>query len=91
MKCLFPIPEKCLGHLKMGAETGIGYHVVSVTLQDGRTFDQVVVSEGCIIEVRGFKGIPFSPEDVAEVNVTHKLWNFRDGSDSRVKVRAASS
>jgi hypothetical protein len=93
MKCLFPIPERCLGHLKKGPETGIGYHVVSVTLQDGQTFDQVVVSEGCIIEVRGHQGIPFSPDDVTDVNVTHKRWNFRDNSDSRtkVKVRAAGA
>jgi hypothetical protein len=89
MKCLFPIPEKCLSLLNEGAETGIGYRVVSVTLYDGRTFDQVVVSEGCIIEVRGYKGIPFSMDELAEVRLTHKKWNFRDGSDSRAKVRAA--
>jgi hypothetical protein len=60
-----------------------------VTLQDGRVFDQVVVSEGCIIEVRGHEGIPFSTDEVVGVSLTHKKWNFRDSSDSRVKVRAA--
>ena len=53
MKCLFPIPEACLDHLKRGVETGIGYQVVSVELKDGRCFDQAVVSECCIIEVPG--------------------------------------
>jgi hypothetical protein len=91
MKCLFPIPEKCLDHLKLGPETGIGYQVVSVKLQDGRNFDQVVVSEGCIIEVRGFRGIPFSTDEVVDVSVTHKRWNFRESSGSRVKVRAAGA
>jgi hypothetical protein len=89
MKCLFPVPEKCLDHLNNGAETGIGYKVVSLRLHDGRFFDQVLVSEGCIIEVRGHHEIPFAADDVAEINVTHKKWNFRDSSDSRVKVRAA--
>jgi hypothetical protein len=53
MKCLFPIPEGCLDYLNQERETGIGYKIVSVELKDGRRFDdQVVVSEGCVIEVR---------------------------------------
>lgn len=91
MKCLFPIPEKCLDQLKRGPETGIGYHIISVELEDGRRFDQVVASEGCIIQVRGYKEIPFVPEEVVSVSVSHKHWNFRDASDSRVKVRAAGA
>jgi hypothetical protein len=91
MKCLFPIPEACLDHLKRGPETGIGYQVVSVELKDGRCFDQVVVSECCIIEVRGYAEIPFTPEEVATVSINHKRWNFRDGSDARSKSRAATA
>jgi len=37
-------------------------------LKDGRLFDQVVASEGRIIDVRGYKEIPFVPDDVALVN-----------------------
>lgn len=90
-KYLYPLPQACLDHLKGHRETGIGYQVISIHLSDGRHFDQVVVSEGCIIEVRGFKEIPFTPEDVAFVSVNHKRWNFRDGSDARVKCRAATA
>jgi len=89
MKCLYPIPQDCLDDLKRGGETGIGYQVISVELKDGRCFDQVVASEGCIIEVRGYEEIPFAPEELASVIVNHKLWNFRDGSDSRRNARAA--
>lgn len=89
MKCLFPVPEECLSHLKQAEETGGGYQIVSVELKDGRRFDQAVVSEGCIVEVRGHNEIPFSPGEVASVSVNHKLWNFRGGSDSRLKARAA--
>jgi hypothetical protein len=91
MRCLFPIPEACLDQLKRSAETGIGYQIVSVELKDGRCFDQVVVSEFCIIEVRGYAEIPFAPEDVASISVNHKRWNFRDGSDARIKCRAATA
>jgi hypothetical protein len=46
---------------------GIAYQIVSAELRDGRSFDQDVTSEGCIIEVRGYKEIPFGPDDVASV------------------------
>jgi hypothetical protein len=91
MKCLFPIPKGCRDNLNQEKETGIGYKIVSVNLKDGRRFDQVVVSECCIIEVRGYKEIPFAPDDVAVVIVNHKRWNFRDVSDARVKSRAAAA
>ena len=91
MKCLFPVPQECLAHLRQSAETGVGYHIVSVELKDGTRFDQAVVSEGCIIEVRGYSEIPFSPGEVATVSVNHKVWNFRDASDARLKARAASA
>lgn len=88
MKRLVPIPSGFAEALKHAGETGIGYQVVSVELRDGRLFDQVVASESCIIEVRGFKEIPFAPEEVASVSVNHKRWNFRDQSDVRTRNRA---
>lgn len=91
MKNVVPIPRGFVDQLKQASETGIGYQVVSVELKDGRRFEQVATSEGCIIEVRGFKEIPFTPEDVASVNLNHKRWNFRNGSDVRVKTRAATA
>jgi hypothetical protein len=91
MKRIVPIPHGFVDHLKRAGETGIGYQVVSVELLDGRKFDQVVTSEGCIIEVRGYKEIPFTPEEVASVNVNHKHWNFRSSSGVRAKARAATA
>jgi hypothetical protein len=91
MKRLVPIPSGCVDHLKRAGETGIGYQVVSVELRDGRYFEQVVASEGCFIEVRGYQEIPFSPDDVASVSINHKRWNFRDASDARSKSRAATA
>ena len=77
--------------MKRSGETGIGYQVVSVELKDGTCFDQVVASEGCIIEVRGYEGIPFGPEEIESVIVNHKRWNFREASDMRIKCRAATT
>ena len=91
MKRLVPIPCGCAEHLKSAEETGIGYQVVSVQLKDEKIFEQVVISEGCIIEVRGYKEIPFSADDVVSASVNHKRWNFRDQSDTRAKSRAATA
>jgi hypothetical protein len=91
MKCLVQIPTRFVDHLNQNNETGIGYQVVSVALKDGRSFDQVATSEGCVIEVRGYKEIPFAAEDIASVSVNHKRWNFRDGSDARSKCRAVTA
>ena len=91
MKCLYPIPKACLDDLKRGGETGIGYQVVCVELKDRRCFDQVVASEGCIIEGRGYEEIPFAPEELESVIVNDKRWNFREGSDMRIKCRAATA
>jgi hypothetical protein len=91
MKSLVPIPKGLIDQLRRAGETGIGYQVVSVELRDGRAFDQVVTSEGCIIEVRGFKEIPFAPEEVTAVHVNHKRWNFRGGSEVRPKARTATA
>jgi hypothetical protein len=91
MKRLVPIPCGCAEHLKSTKETGIGYQVVSLELKDGSVFEQVVISEGCIIEVRGYKEIPFTHDDVVSVHLNHKHWNFRAPSDVRVKSRAATA
>jgi len=91
MKRLVPIPCGCAEHLKNAEETGIGYQVVSVRLKDERLFEQVVISEGCIIEVRGYKEIPFTPDEGVSVSLTHKHWNFRDQSDTRAKSKAATA
>jgi hypothetical protein len=82
MKCLTPIPSSSAIELKRDEETGFGYQVVSVTLKNGRHFEQAVASEGCIIKVRGYEDVPFSSDEVEAVTVNHRRWNFR-GLDAR--------
>jgi len=91
MKRLTPVPPDSVAELKRNAETGIGYQVVSVTLKDGRCFDQAIASEGCIIQVRGYEDVPFAPSEVAQVRVNHQHWNFRAWSDARQQSRAAAA
>jgi hypothetical protein len=83
MKCVVSLPPESQKLLKSQKNTGPGYQVVEIQLKDGRWFDQVVASEGCIIAVRGHQELPFRSEDVASVCVNHKHWNFKKWSDAR--------
>lgn len=38
-------------------------------LKDGRFFEQAVASEGCIIQVKGLRDIPFTEAEVESVEV----------------------
>ena len=94
MKCLVPLPPETADRLKREKETGFGYQVVSVQLKDGRNFEQVAVSEGCIIAVRDHSEVPFRFDEVATVTVNHKRWNFRKWSDRNrreLRVRGAAA
>jgi hypothetical protein len=78
MKRLIHIPLEFSTRVQGQKETGMGYHVVSVTLKSGKHFDQVVTSQGCVIQVRGHNEVPFTHDEVANVDVNHKQWNFRE-------------
>jgi hypothetical protein len=92
MKCVVSLPPDSLNGLKNEKQTGPGYQVIAVHLKDGRWFDQVVASEGCIIAVRRYSDLPFQTDEVSSVMVNHKHWNFKKWSDARgPKVKAASA
>jgi hypothetical protein len=77
MKKLVPIPQVSLAQLKNEKSSELGYRFVSVRLRDGQYFAQAVESEGCIIQVKGHRSIPFTEMDVESVEVSSKPWNFR--------------
>ena len=57
-------------------ETGMGYQIATIVLKDGRRFDQAVIVEGLISEIRGRPDIPFIEEDIAEIILTHDKWDW---------------
>ena len=77
MKKLVPIPPESLKHLKKDDLKDFGYQFVSVRLKDGRVFAQAVASEGCLIQVKGFREIPFVETDIESVDAAAQPWNFR--------------
>ncbi len=65
--------------LAAAPETGMGYHIVTVILRNGRRHDRVVVESGVISRIDGEVSIPFREEDIADLIVTHDRWNFGTG------------
>jgi hypothetical protein len=70
------LTEKWAAELASKPETGMGYHVVTVVLKNGKRFDQVAVVEGQIAEIRGRKDVPFTADEITEIILTHDKWNF---------------
>lgn len=91
MKCLVPLAPETIDQLKQEKETGLGYQVVAVELKDGRRYEQVVISEGCIIAVRGHYDVPFTFDEIETVGVNHKRWNFRTWCDRKIKTKSRSA
>ena len=77
MKGLVPVPIESVMRLDVASEAGPGYQFVPVRLKDGRYFEPTVVSEGCIIQVKGPKDLPFTSAEVESVRTSEERWNFR--------------
>lgn len=73
---MLPLSSKWIKKLTSQPETGMGYHVVSIILNDGHRFDQVVVNQGFITQIKSLKTIPFKEEDIKDIIVTHDKWIF---------------
>lgn len=72
------LSKRWASYLKSLPETGMGYQVVSVRLNDGRQYNQVVIDSGYITRVRGYEEVPFTESDIAVIVVTHEKWNWKE-------------
>jgi hypothetical protein len=71
------LPDKWAPCLLRQGETGMSYQTASITLEDGRVIDDVLIVGGTIAEVRGYDTIPFSVDEISDITVTHRKWEFR--------------
>jgi hypothetical protein len=56
----------------------MGYTVVSITLKDGRRFDQVWIDSGCLCRVKGLPDVPFTEADIASIKQTDAKWDWNE-------------
>lgn len=71
------LPDEWAPRLVSQPETGMGYQTASVRLRDGRVIDDVLIIGGIVTEVRGYESIPFSADEISDIRVTHRKWEFR--------------
>lgn len=73
---MLALSDKWTRFLVSQPETGMGYQVVSVVLNDGTRYDRVVVNAGYITQIKDMETIPFEEKDIREIVVTHDKWKF---------------
>jgi len=72
------LPEKWSEYLAGQGETGMDYQTGDVVLNDGSKFRNVAfVGATMIGEVKGYENIPFDPNLITEIQLTHKRWKFK--------------
>jgi hypothetical protein len=52
------------------------YQTASVRLRNGRVIEDVLIIGGIVTEVRGYDNIPFSADEISDIRVTHRKWEF---------------
>jgi hypothetical protein len=62
-------------------ETGMGYQIATVSLRDGRHFDQVLIDGNVITKIRGLAQIPFTEAEITDIVVTHDKRGLIPGYD----------
>ncbi len=75
------LPEQWSSYLLEQGESGMGYQVVDIVLNDGTLIKDVAIIESHFIgQIRGYKGPmpPFGVRDIAEIRLTHNRWNFNE-------------
>ena len=69
----FRIKNKALiDKVVKSGESGMGYHIVTVTTKDVKRYDNVLVMNSDeIAGIYGYDKFPFCEDDIADIDVTH--------------------
>ena len=67
---MLQLSDKWGPRLAQQPETGMGYQIATVVLNDGRRFNDVLIQEGLITRIKGLTVIPFTESEIIEIVVT---------------------
>jgi len=73
------LPLKWSSFLYKKAESGMGYQVVDIVLNDETVVKDVAIIESHLIgQIRGYKGHmpPFDVANIKDIKLTHNRWDF---------------
>jgi hypothetical protein len=71
------LPDKWAPCLLRQGETGMGYQTASITLEDGRIIDDVLIVGVTIEKFAAYDTILFSVDEISDITLTHRKWEFR--------------
>lgn len=74
------LPDHLAKNIHAKGETGMGYQIVSVVLNNGQKFNQVVVVIPYIVGIRGLSKIPFEAGDVDDQKSLNQLASTKQGA-----------
>ncbi len=70
---MLQLSDKFIKALIAQPETGMGFQIADVTLNDGRVFNRTsIINCELIAAVHGHKDIPFTEPEIAKIAVTHE-------------------
>ena len=73
----FQLPQKFINELISQPETGMGYQIATIVLNDAKQYHQAVILESHLLtNIKGLENIPFSSDDIFQIILTHKKWDF---------------
>jgi len=73
------LPPNWSSFLYEKAESGMGYQVVDIILNDETVVKDVAIIESHLVgQIRGYKGSmpPFDMANIKEIRLTHRRWDF---------------
>jgi hypothetical protein len=73
---MIELPEAIQIKLKNSPETGMGYFVGDIILNNGECIKQVAVVDGKIVKAKGYFELNFKKDDINEFIITHEKWQF---------------
>jgi hypothetical protein len=65
------LSDKWAPILNAQPETGMSYQIASVSLKDGRQFNDVLIAGGIVTKVGDQTDVPFGDDDIQRIVVTH--------------------
>jgi len=75
---MLQLSKKWVDRIIPQGETGMGYHIATIVLKNGKKYNQAVIDSGFITRIRGMSDIPFVEDDIESIIVTHDKWDFRN-------------
>jgi hypothetical protein len=73
---ILQLSDKWIDFLISRPETGMGYQICTIVLNNGMQYKQAVIDSGFITKIKDIDGIPFSEDDIAEIVITHEKWKW---------------